>query len=113
MSRPICIHTGLLCLWLTVSSTLFGQHVEHVDIRQAVEAALRNSPEVAFAQAEYNVAKATVDVNKAEFRPNLYTGSGAAYTYGFPQTLEGAAPSIVNLSYIQSLFNPLLSAQTR
>jgi outer membrane protein TolC len=42
----------------------------------------------------------------------LYTGSGAAYTYGFPQTPSGAAPSIINLSYLQTLFNPVLHSQT-
>jgi outer membrane protein len=82
-----------------------------VTLKQAVENALRNSREVAQAQIQYAVSRNTVDVNRAAFRPNLFTGSGAAYTHGFPQTPSGAAPSIINVSYVQTLFNPSLNAQ--
>ena len=88
-----------------------GQGVEAVTLKQAVERALLNSREVALAQVQYNVSRSTVEVDRAAFKPNLFTGSGAAYTYGFPQTVSGAAPSIVNLSYLQSIFNPSLSGQ--
>ena len=47
------------------------------------------------------------------FRPNLYTGSGAAYTSGFPSTVGGQAPSIFNLSYTQSVFNLPLRGQLK
>jgi outer membrane protein TolC len=75
--------------------------------------ALRNSRDVALAQARYNVTQNTVEVNRSVFRPNLFTGSGAAYTYGFPQTVSGSAPSIVNASYVQTVYNPLLSSEVR
>src|SRR5262249_4038499 len=75
--------------------------------------ALRSSREVAVAQARYHVAQNTVDVNRAAFHPDVYTGSGAAYTYGFPQTIGGAAPSIINASYLQPIFNPLQTAEVR
>ena len=32
-------------------------------------------------------------------------GSGLGYSYGFPLTLEGSAPSVVNFTSTQSLFN--------
>jgi outer membrane protein TolC len=52
-------------------------------------------------------------MNASAFRPSVYAGSGAAYTYGFPQAPGGtaAAPSIVNVSYGQTLFNPSLRGQ--
>src|SRR6058998_3189679 len=92
---------------------LAAQDVESITLKEAVNRALRNSRDVALAQVRYNVAENTARVNASAFRPNLYTGSGAAYTYGFPQTPGGAAPSIVNLSYIQTVFNPLQRAETR
>jgi outer membrane protein len=101
----------LLCAALSGVPQLPAQDV--VSIKQAVDMALRNSREVALAQARYNVARNTVDVNRSVFRPSLFTGSGAAYTYGFPQTVSGAAPSIINASYIQTVFNPLLMSQVR
>ena len=70
--------------------------------------------EVALAQARYEVAEREIGVkDKSAFQPNLYTGSGAAYTYGFPLTPGGAAPSIINFSYVQALFNPVQTAQLR
>jgi outer membrane protein TolC len=99
--------------WFIVSLSAAAQDIQSVTLKQAVERALQNSREVAVAQLQYNVSRRTVDVDSAAFKPNLYTGSGAAYTYGFPQTISGAAPSIINLSYLQSVFNPVLTAQVR
>ena len=92
---------------------LAAQDVESITLKEAVNRAVRNSREVALAQVRYDVAEKTANFNRSAFQPNLYTGSGAAYTYGFPQTPGGAAPSIVNLSYVQTVFNPALRAQTR
>src|SRR6185369_4427735 len=78
-----------------------------------VEKALQNSREVAQAQIQYDVSRRAIDVNRSVFKPNLYTGSGIAYTHGFPQTVSGAAPSIINLSYVQTVFNPLMTAEVK
>ena len=40
--------------------------------------------------------------------PQLTIGSGLGYSYGFPLTLEGSAPSLANFTSTQSLFNPAL-----
>jgi len=100
----------VLVLGITAPATLIAQQ-QPLTFRQALDLAVRNSPDVTLAQFRYTVARNTTRLNAAAFRPNLYTGSGAAYTYGFPQTLGGAAPSIINLTYIQSLFNPSLRGQ--
>ena len=102
-----------MCAALLAVPELRAQDVVSLNLKQAVDMALRNSRDVALAQARYNVAQNTVEVNRSAFRPNLFTGSGAAYTYGFPQTPGGAAPSIINASYVQTVFNPLLTAETR
>jgi len=92
---------------------LAAQQLESITLKQAVDLALKSSRDVALAQVRYNVAENTARVNSSAFRPSMYTGSGAAYTYGFPQTLTGAAPSIINLSYLQTVFNPQLRGQAR
>jgi outer membrane protein len=106
-----CTLLPAACLFLT--GTLAGQDVESVTLKQAVDRALRNSREVAQAEVQYNVSRNAVDVSRAAFKPNLFTGSGLAYTNGFPQTPSGQAPSIVNLSYVQAVFNPILDAASR
>ena len=112
MNKTRKIGFALLCAAFFVP-ILPAQDVTSINLKQAVEMALRSSREVALAQARYNVAQNTVDVNRSQFRPNLFTGSGAAYTHGFPQTPSGAAPSIVNASYVQTVFNPLLTSEVR
>jgi hypothetical protein len=62
---------------------------------------------------QYTVALNAAGVNRADLRPNLYTGAGAAYTSGFPATVGGQAPAIFSLSYTQSIFNLPLRGQLK
>ena len=88
-----------------------AQDSDKLTLRQAVTLALQNSREIALARMQYTVAMNAVGVNRADFRPNLYTGSGAAYSSGFPATVGGSAPAIISLSYTQSIFNLPLRGQ--
>jgi len=90
-----------------------SQESQKLSLRQAVTLALKNSREIALARMQYTVALNAAGVDRADFRPNLYTGSGAAYTSGFPSTVSGQAPSIFNLSYTQSVFNLPLRGQLK
>jgi outer membrane protein TolC len=90
-----------------------AQDGEKLTLRQAVVLALQNSRELKLARMQYNVALDEARVDRAEFRPNLYTGAGAAYTHGFPSLPGGQAPSVFQLDYTQTLFNPLLKGQQR
>src|SRR5690348_7267473 len=99
------------CIALPLS--IQAQGLQPVGLKDAVNRALRSSQEVALAQARYDVADKEIGLNRSVFQPNLFTGSGAAYTYGFPLTPSGAAPSIINLSYVQTVYNPLQTAQVR
>jgi len=90
-----------------------AQGAEKLTLRQAITLAIQNSREIALARMQYTVAMNIAGVDRAEFRPNLYTGSGAAYTSGFPSTVGGQAPSIFSLSYTQSIFNLPLKGQLK
>ena len=81
-------------------------------MRQAISMALQNSRDLTLARVQYRVAANAAGVDRAAFMPNLYTGSGAAYTYGFP-SIGGGPPAIFQLNYQQDIFNPLLKAQQR
>ncbi len=88
-----------------------AQDTDKLTLHQAVTLALQNSRDVKLAQVQYNVALGEVDVDRAAFRPNLYTGAGGAYTHGFPSLPGGEAPSIFQLDYTQALFDPLLKGE--
>lgn len=74
-------------------------------LRRSVELALQNSKDIQLAKIQVRVADQYANVTKAEFRPNLYAGSGAGYTYGLPETPGGRPPSVFSLTYTQSIFN--------
>jgi outer membrane protein TolC len=82
-------------------------------LRSAVEQAVRNSRDVQLAKLEATLAEKTAAVDRSTFGPNLYTGSGLAYTSGFPLAPGGGVPAIFELSYTQSLFNPLANGNQR
>jgi len=90
-----------------------AQEPRKLSLKETVTLAVRNSRDVALASAQYTVAKAAVGVDRSVFRPNLYTGSGAAYTYGFPTTPGGGPPALFNLSYTESIYNAPARGETR
>jgi outer membrane protein TolC len=104
--------TGIVALCaLLAAVSARAQDTDKLTLHQAVTLALQNSRDVKLAQVQYNVALGEVGVDRAAFRPNLYTGSGIAYTHGFPSLPGGQAPSIFQLDYTQALFDPELKGQ--
>lgn len=79
-------------------------------MRHAVTLALQNSRDLALARVQYTVALNQTAVDRSAFLPNVYTGSGAAYTSGFP-SLGGSPPAVFQMNYDQQIFNPALKAQ--
>jgi outer membrane protein len=113
-TKPIFLMlVGVLALLLAVPARAQNAepNSETLTLHQAVTLALQNSRDVKLAQVQYNVAVGEVGVNRSAFRPNLYTGSGAAYTYGFPSLPGGGAPAVFQMDYTQTLFNPLLKGE--
>ena len=82
-------------------------------LKAAIELALQNNGELAASRVAADVAQRQSKVSRSAFLPSLFTGSGAAYTNGFPSSVSGAAPSIFNLNYVQTIFNPPLRGEVR
>ena len=108
-----------LVVWVPALLALFvmgaavparAQDYRKLSMREAVALALQNSRDLALARLQYAVALNEAGVDRSAFRPNLYTGSGAAYTYGFP-SIGGGPPAVFQLNYNQSIFDPVLKAQ--
>ena len=73
--------------------------------RTAIELALRNS--IASGISRNDVQRAQASMNQARdfFLPQMTFGSGLGWSYGFPLSLEGAAPSIFQVYYQEGLLN--------
>jgi outer membrane protein TolC len=80
-------------------------------LKEAVTLAVANSRDLALARLQYGVMQRQIGVTRSVFLPNLYTGTGVAYTNGFPLLEGGGAPAIFNLSYNQQIFNPPLKGE--
>jgi outer membrane protein TolC len=74
-------------------------------LRQAVDMALKQNPDVAMARADEEKVRQGVRVARDPFTPRVTVGSGLAYSNGFPMSIEGSAPSIFQATAVQYLFN--------
>jgi len=79
--------------------------VHPLTLRQAVETALQQNPDVILSRLDEQKAQASVRVAKDPFVPKVYGGSGLAYTAGYPNSIEGAAPSIFEARTSMAIFN--------
>src|SRR5271157_4480891 len=79
--------------------------IHSLTLRQAVETALKQNPEIAMARLDEIKAHAAARAARDPFLPRITVGSGLAYSNGFPMSIEGSAPSIVQGRATQDLFN--------
>ncbi len=79
--------------------------VKTMTLRQAIDLALQQNPDVVLARLDQTRARADVTIARDPFIPKLYAGSGAAYTNGFPTSIDGNAPSIIQAKTQMAIFN--------
>ena len=74
-------------------------------LREAVRRAVAQNPDVTLARLDEENARHGVQVAKDPFSPRIVVGSGLAYSNGFPMSIEGSAPSIVQARASAYIFN--------
>ncbi len=82
---------------------------EPLPLERAIRLALSHSTTTAIADADVQRAVASYRELRDNVIPQLLVGSGLGYSYGFPLTIEGSAPSLVNVVAQSSVFNPAQS----
>ena len=93
-------------LLLLLLGSSFVQAEEHTfTLQQALEIASRQNPDVALARLDEQRAQQNVKVVHDPFVPKVYAGSGAAYTYGYPNPIDGSAPSILDIKTDMAIYN--------
>jgi outer membrane protein len=100
-----------LLVALLLTALCASAEVKTVTLRQALDMALAQNPDLLLARLDQQKARNQVTVTRDPFVPKIYAGSGAAYTYGFPSSIEGSAPAIVQVKTQMALFNRPLSYQ--
>lgn len=102
--------------FLLLTACALRAEVRSMTLRQAVDLSLKQNPDIALARLDELKARAAIRTARAPFLPRVVVGSGLAYSNGFPMSIEGSAPSVVQANAQQYLFNrpqSFLVAQTR
>lgn len=74
-----------------------------IDLRDAIRLAMDRDPEIQLARLEVEKASSDLAAIRAERSAQLYAGSGLGATYGIPQSIQGAVPSVAQLTMRQPL----------
>jgi outer membrane protein len=85
------------------ASALFAE-VRPMSLKEAVEAAMKLSPEVALARLDEEKARLGIRVARDPFTPKLAVGSGMGYSYGMPMAF-GGGPTVFQARVADSLLN--------
>ena len=86
---------------------------EPVPLRRVVELALSHATGAAMASADEQRAAATYRELRDSYIPQVATGAGLGYSYGFPLALEGSAPALFNITTQSALYEPSLRESIR
>jgi outer membrane protein TolC len=87
-----------------MASAAFAE-VHPLTLRQAVELALKQNPDLVLSRLDQQKADAAIRIAKDPFSPKFYAGSGLAKVWGYPTSIEGSAPSIIQTRTDMALFN--------
>jgi outer membrane protein TolC len=95
-----------LLLGIFIGSALPPVFAEPLPLKRAVELALAHSTTAGAASADEQRVFASYREARNQYIPQLVVGSGLGKSWGFPLSLEGSAPSILNVNSQSTIFNP-------
>ncbi len=98
--RPSPIDLSTILLWLFILPSLLPGNAlaAPLTFRQAVELTAGRSVGASIASADQERTYEAYVEAKSLYLPQMVVGSAIAYSTGFPLSLEGAAPSIFNVT---------------
>ena len=97
---------GQACILVFVLRAL--SFAEPIPLKRVVELALTHATGGAIAAAEEQRIAAAYHDLRNNYIPQLMTGAGLGWSYGFPLGLEGSAPSLFNINAQSAVLNPSL-----
>jgi len=98
--------TNLFALSAVVLTLGTIADAEPLPLERAIRLALGHSTASAIADADVQRAIASYRELRNHSIPQIALGSGLGWSYGFPLTIEGAAPSLVTAIAQSSVYNP-------
>lgn len=102
LCRSVHTKKWILAILLLPTSLL----AEPIPLKRIVELALTHATGTAIAAADQQHAIASYRELRNNYIPQVTTGAGLGWSYGFPLGLEGSAPSLFNVNAQSALLNP-------
>src|SRR5271157_4826700 len=96
----------LFLLFTAVVMIATRGQAEPLPLERAIRLALAHSTSSAIANADVQRTFASYRQLRNNYLPQLAVGSGLGWSYGFPLTIEGAAPALANGVAQSTVFNP-------
>src|ERR1700674_4829533 len=106
---PPCLRfTNLLAFFAAVILMMIATsgEAEPLPLERAIRLALAHRTSSAIATADVQRAFASYRELRNNYLPQLVVGSGLGWSYGFPLSIEGSAPALVNAVAQSTVFNP-------
>src|SRR5450432_4720520 len=95
-------------MFFILFSVVIPGRAEPLTLKRAVELALTHSPLAGEATADEQRAFASMQEARNQYIPQVAVGSGLGDSWGYPLSLEGSAPSLVNITAQSAVLNPAL-----
>jgi len=104
---PWCLHSARRFV-LLASALIPGMRAsaDPLPLERAIRLALAHSTTSTIAEADVQRSIANYRELRNNRIPQLAVGSGLGWSYGFPLTIEGSAPSLFTVAAQSSVFNP-------
>jgi len=102
VARPLA---WIVAVILMIPGFMFG---EPIPLKRIVELALSHATGAAISSADEQHAAASYRELRDNYIPQLSTGAGLGFSYGFPLALEGSAPSLFDINTQSALLNSSL-----
>jgi outer membrane protein TolC len=97
-SRPVSFALAFLMVSLAASA-------QQLTFQRAMQLVLQHAS-ASTAAADQERAHAAYQEARSMFLPQLVVGSGLGKSFGYPMSIEGAAPSVFQVNYQSFLYNP-------
>jgi|SRR5580700_4178664 outer membrane protein TolC len=103
--KPLHVCHISVILFGTLALTTRATGQETLPFTRAVDLALIHSSEIAVSHADEVRAYQTYLETRNSYIPKVTIGSDIGYAYGFPLSLEGSAPTLLNVTAQSSVWN--------
>jgi outer membrane protein TolC len=97
----LAVVTAVLVIAIPLSS-----QAEPLPLERAIRLALANGTGMAIANADVQRTFASYLELRNNYLPQIAAGSGLGWTYGYPLTIEGSPPALLDVVAQNTIFNP-------